>query len=159
MTKEEYLSRLEEAERLSYQEDRYHYSALTYTLVKDGAGDIDGTYEGTAALSYNPDLSGKGHASFEVRANEVSTLSLQVLGFTKKVTSAFNIAPEERFEISRVGSDLVMYVSTTQAGTPIEVRYVFDNEGYVRYYLQKQGDLKEELTVSAYAKAPAGEEG
>ncbi|MBR0189762.1 MAG: hypothetical protein IJQ23_05200 [Clostridia bacterium] len=155
LTKEEFLTWLEETEGNTFNYDSKHYATVSGTAVHQGSGNTDGTYTGTFNLTYGLDTQEYGHAAMIIEIPEVGTLSLGLLGFYPQIYTMLNMAEAAGgdIEIYQVGANREIEFGFDYDGTYIIADYIFDSDGYILYRLEQQGDYKDEITITAYNKA------
>ena len=155
LTKEEFLTWLEEAQTNTFNDESKHYATVSGTYVREGSGNYDGAYTETFDLTYPTNTQGDGLAAATIKYSDSATYSMQVLGLSQELTQILALAEAEGgdLEIKQVGPNIDLQCELNYNGTNLLVHYIFDSDGYYLYKLTQMGDNKDEFTATAYNRA------
>ena len=127
------------------------YASAEVTVLKNGAGDIDGTHTGTFAITYDDPERENRTANLTVRENGSTVEVVTVLGYHRKLVRFLENSSFKSATFASDGSK--RYVTMTFNGG-MNVQYIFDKDGYLLYSYEKQtASFWTEIKVAKYNRA------
>ena len=149
MTSEEFMAELTRIEAETYADDSLHYDTVSYRTIEKAGENPQTTDTGTDDLIYRIDGDGNKVAETE---NGLTVLGLSNL-MAEYIEAAENNAGG-KFTVKKVGSDFDVTSSFDNESTHWSVHYIFNQDGYVTYFFEKEeGEYMVEFTATAYNKA------
>ncbi len=155
LTKEEFLTWLEEAQTNTFNDESKHYATVSGTLVNKSGGNNDGTFSGTFALTYSISGQGSNKASAIVKTSDSSSMGIGLLGSSDMIERTLTQYPDGKLTIKQEGENIDVKFEFENEGHDMLIHYVYDKDGYVIYRLEQMGDgsvYKIEFTATAYNK-------
>ena len=127
------------------------YTSAEVTVLKNGAGDIDGTHTGTFNITYDDPERENRTANLTVLENGSTVEIVTVLGYHRKLVRFLENSSFRSATFASDGSK--RYVTITFNGG-MNVQYIFDKDGYLLYSYEKQtASFWTEIKVAKYNKA------
>lgn len=127
------------------------YASAEVTVLKNGAGDIDGTHTGTFAITYDDPERENRTANLTVLENGSTVEVVTVLGYHRKLVRFLENSSFKSATFASDGSK--RYVTMTFNGG-MNVQYIFDKDGYLLYSYERQtASFWTEIKVAKYNRA------
>ena len=127
------------------------YASAEVTVLKNGAGDIDGTHTGTFAITYDDPERENRTANLTVLENGSTVEVVTVLGYHRELVRFLEYSSFKSATFASDGSK--RYVTMTFNGG-MNVQYIFDKDGYLLYSYEKQtASFWTEIKVAKYNRA------